>query len=246
MEDQRFVLMDVLLSIQTFAYNLCPYLLLWQIQPEDPEQIVEYSPELFYTLAPLRATCSALLQVVHGYLVVEEGKSFFSLAQAYAERTSQLRMGIEDILGHFNQALYRPTAIFPHLYELRSQFRLTMPHVALRYFRWFNAVPTCLIPQWAYFALEDELFNWCGHMRFRCPILANYMWPSSALHFGGATRWPPEPLRGIAWGSVGRVIVIGHLRAAGPGNELVIPVWPPSNARTIFFRHGTLDGRILE
>ncbi len=248
MEAQRLDLIYLIQSIPTFGIGICSYILLSLVQPEDSERILEYNPELFCALASFRAASSIILGTVESFLRIEEGATFRVLAEMYAERTNQLRFGIEDVLSHYNQTLYVPASIFPHLYELRTQFRLAMPEVARRYFRWFNAVPTCIIPLWAFFALEDELFNPCGHINMRCPIYATYMWPSSALYFGRAAIWPPQPLRGVAWGTIGRVTIIGHFTTPGARDRLVIPVWPSAEARTDFcsFRYGLLDGTILE
>ena len=243
MDVMRVAFLDILLALPGISYSICSYLLLWQPLPDDEDRIADFNPEVFRRLAAFRTASSSLCGLVNTFLHMEEGKSFARLALAFAERTEHLRMGVEDVISHFNQALYGPSAIFPHIHALRSQFQLNMQQLVTRYFRWFQAIPSCLIPQWAMFPLEDELFNYCADLRFRCPMLANYLWPSSVLHFGGAQVWPPRPLQGIAWGSTSGIIVIGHL--SGRSGELIIPTWAPNYARSIFFRHATLDGRIF-
>ncbi len=197
--------------------------------------------EVFRYLTVFRCVSVDTLQMVHAFLLHEEGMDFSRLLRLYVAGTERLRFGTEDILSHFNYECYRPATSIPHIDNLRMEFGLGFPQTVRRYFRFFTLVPSCLVPPFALEVLEEQHLNPCGALYMRFPLISQFAWP---LYGDTPDIWPPRPLETLGWASSRHIMVVGpfstryrHLLL--PGNRYV-----DSTGRTVV-RYRLLDGSLL-
>ncbi len=194
--------LDHVLALVPLLIRFLPYdeFLVWT-----PDAEPELSEEATRAVCALRTVCRSIDASCSAFLQIVEFRSFVDFCLECRRRTDRARMGVEDMLSHFNPACYQRVERFRLLRRYRAR-GLSSADLVANIYRWMRWLPSSIRPDW-YAQILSEPPGQYRHLAHPVNVFPDYYMrrhPNRSFELMvpfGSPQLPDEPLSTCMWNS---------------------------------------------